>query len=77
MIFCLIRELCIETHFNRNCHKAWHEYAWGSKEQINMNTAEISFLAVQFKINFFVNENATVISNGIGTSLDVTQSAWQ
>lgn len=36
-----------------------------------MNTAKISFLAVRFEVNFFVNENATVISNGIGISLQM------
>lgn len=50
------------------------EHDWGgggSKEQTDMNTAAISFLAVQFGVDFFVNENATVISNGIGTSLQM------
>lgn len=47
----------------------------GSKEQIDTNTAEISFLTVQFRVNFFVNENATVISNGVGISLQTLHKA--
>lgn len=48
-----------------------------NKEHTVMNTAEISFLAAQFGVNIFVNENATVISNGTGTSLQMLHQVLQ
>lgn len=51
---------------------------WGSKEQVDSYTAEISLPTVQFRVNSFANKNAAVISDGRGTLLQiVTQSAWQ
>lgn len=49
---------------------------WVSKERVGIFTAQISLLTIQFRVNFFVKENAAIISNGRGAPVQMLHKVF-